>query len=76
MPPVLIRAWATLHFLPAGSPFCCGEPGCHLGLEGDRLAEIEDQLGREMGLRQPVSLDLHDRVQVDYHDGILFDRAE
>src|SRR5215203_1472398 len=56
-PPDRLRVWATLHFLPAGSPFCCGEPMCHLGLFGDRAAAVGDRVRRPMGLRQPVEVD-------------------
>lgn len=39
-PPTCLQVWVTLHFLPAGSPFCWGEPGCHLGRFGERLVEL------------------------------------
>ena len=28
VPPQQLKLRATLHFLPLGSSFCCGEPGC------------------------------------------------
>jgi hypothetical protein len=40
----------AVRFLLEGSPFCCGEPGCHLWLFGDRLAEINERLTSELGL--------------------------
>jgi hypothetical protein len=52
-----LRVWATLHFLPAGAPFCCGEAGCHLGLFGDRLAAVGDHVRRAMRLRQPLAVE-------------------
>jgi hypothetical protein len=75
-PPDLLRVWSTLHFLPAGSPFCCGEPGCHLGLFGDRLAAVGDHVCRAMGLRQPVAVEFGDRIGVRYHPGVEFRTAE
>jgi hypothetical protein len=71
-PPSHLKVWATLHFLPAGSPFCCGEPGCHLGLFGDRLAEVEDHVRREFGLQHSVEVDFGDRIAAQYHSGIRF----
>jgi hypothetical protein len=71
-PPELLRVWATLHLLPAGSPFCCGEPGCHLGLSRDRLAAMGDHVRRALRLRQPVEVDFADRVTVRYHPGVEF----
>src|SRR5438034_1158894 len=71
-PPRRLRVWATLHFLPAGSPFCCGEPGCHLGLFGERLADVEEHLGAAMGLRQPVTVEFGHRIGVVYHPGVEF----
>jgi hypothetical protein len=71
-PPERLRAWATLHFLPAGSPFCCGEPGCHLGLFGERLTAIGEHLRRTMQLQQPVAVEFDDRIRTQYHPGVDF----
>src|SRR5262245_23506690 len=71
-PPERIKVWATLHFLPAGSPFCCGEPICHLGNWGERGAEIGDRVRRAMGLRQVVTVDIGDRIAANYHAGVEF----
>jgi len=44
-----MRVWATLHFLPEGSPFCCGESGCHLGIFSmERLQEIGENVSHVM----------------------------
>jgi hypothetical protein len=67
-----LKIWATLHFLPEGSPFCCGEPGCHLGLFGNRLIAVGEQLRRALGLRQEVAVDFADRIGVNYHEGVRF----
>src|SRR5262245_50045757 len=72
-PPVRVKVWATLHFLLAGLPFCCGEPGCHLAPWGDRLVEIGDHVRRAMGLRQTVTVDFGDRIGVNYHAGVEFE---
>jgi hypothetical protein len=71
-PPSILRVWATLHFLPTGSPFCCGEPGCHLGLSGERLAEVGDHIRRAMRLRQPVAVEFAGRIGVQYYPGVEF----
>lgn len=55
--PERIRAWATLHFLPLGSPFCCCEPLCHLPLFGGRLDRLNDAIRRKMGLQQEISIE-------------------
>jgi hypothetical protein len=70
-PTEYIRVWATLHFTAEGSPFCCGEPQCHLGLFAERLAEIGDQVRRAMGLRQAVSVEFV-HIGVQYHAGVGF----
>lgn len=41
-----IRVWATLHFLPQGSPFCCCQPQGHLWLFGECLTRISDLVRR------------------------------
>jgi hypothetical protein len=71
-PPERLRVWATLHFLPEGSPFCCGEPGCHLGFSGESLREVGDRIRRAMGLRQAVAVNFGQRVGVHYHPGVAF----
>ncbi len=71
-PPERLRVWATLHFLAAGSPFCCGEPGCHLWLFGDRLAAVGDHVRRARGLRQSVVVEFGNRIGVQYHAGVEF----
>jgi hypothetical protein len=72
-PPKRLEVWATLHFLPEGSPFCCGEPGCHLGLSApDILQEIGEHLRQAMNLRQEVNVDFGDRIRVNYHRGVEF----
>ena len=68
-PPERVLVWATLHFLPAGSPFCCGEPGCHLG----NLSElVSDRVRLALGLTQPVAVEFGDRIGVNYHEGVKF----
>ena len=55
-PPERLRVWGTLHFLPLGSPFCCCEPQCHLGLFSDRLERVEETLRHRLHLQQEVPL--------------------
>jgi hypothetical protein len=72
-PPERLELSATLHFLPEGSPFCCGEPGCHLSFPAaDRMGAIEERVSRAMGLRHSVSISFGQRVGVLYHDGVAF----
>lgn len=71
-PPEHLKVWATLHFLPEGSPFCCGESGCHLGLFGERLQQVSEHVRRAMHLRQELSVDFGDRIAVYYHSGVVF----
>ena len=68
-----LRVWGTLHFLPGGSPFCCAEPGCHLGLFGDRLDRIRETLCRELELRQAVRIEFV-KVATNVHAGVEFQR--
>jgi len=75
-PPERVKVWSTLHFLPTGSPLCCGEPNCHLGVLGERLAEIGDHVRRAMGLRQAVCVDFGDRIAANYHGGVEFKTAQ
>ena len=56
-PPQRIKVWATLHFLPAGSPFCCAQPECHLPQSGNHLGRLNDALRRRLELTQPISLE-------------------
>lgn len=56
-PPARINVWGTLHFLPLGSPFCCLEPGCHLGLYTGRQERICDGVRRRLRLTQPVAIE-------------------
>ncbi len=62
-PPEKIVVWATLHFLPEGSPFCCGEPDCALGILGkpfclrEEQERVSEHVRQAMGLTQPLVLD-------------------
>jgi hypothetical protein len=70
--PTEIRAWATLHFLPAGSPFCCTEPDCHLFVDPDAPHPVGDALRQRLRLRQAIDFEfaaLHSVV----HPGVLAD---
>ena len=70
-PPERIRAWATLHFTAEGSPFCCGEPQCHLGLFGERLVKVEEHVRHAMQLRQTMVVEFGD-ILAQYHAGVAF----
>lgn len=71
-PPDRLRVRATLHFTGDGSPFCCGEPECHLWPFEERLQAIEDRVRRAMGLRQRIEVDLV-AIAAAYHDGVRFE---
>ncbi len=64
-----IRVWGTLHFLPAGSPFCCIEPDCQLGLAGSRHERVCERLQKALGITSTLELDL-DRIVPNVHDGV------
>jgi hypothetical protein len=70
-PPESLLVYARLRFLPDGSPFCCGEPTCHLGLLDEHLREISEHVRRAMGLRQSVSVDFA-AIVPEYHPGVSF----
>ena len=65
-----VRVAAILHFLPAGSPYCCTEPACHLGLSEDRLQGLGDEIRRALGLRQTVTFAFEPEISVQCHAGI------
>ncbi len=67
VPPTRVRAWADLHFLPKGSPFCCMEPSCHL----PPLDGVGDELRRRLKLSQEVSFELADVEPVLHTDVVL-----
>jgi len=63
-----IRVWATLHFLPTGSPFDSDDPDLWVyPIRGDAA----EWLRREMGLAQPITLEWA-AVTGRYHPGIEF----
>jgi hypothetical protein len=66
-----ITVWSTLHFTSEGSPFCCGEPDCHLHLFGKRLEQIGDHIRRSLQLEQEVTVDMQ-RTNAEYHQGVKF----
>lgn len=69
--PHSIRAWGTLHFNAAGSPFCCGEPMCHVDLSDERLHALGEHIRRSMGIRHPVLVEIVD-LRPSYHAGVCF----
>ena len=71
-PPDHLKVWATLHFLSAGSPFCCGEPGCHLGLFDERIEEVSATVRRVMSLQNDLLVDFGERINAKYHSGVAF----
>ena len=68
-PPERLKVWATLHFLPEGSPFCCGEPGCHLG---NCAQPVSEHVRRMMHLRQDLTVEFVPRIRANHHPGVSF----
>ncbi len=75
-PPERLKVWSTLHFLPEGSPFCCGEPGCHLGLGKERSAEVSEHVRRALHLAPGLSVDFEQCITTYYHEGVTFHDGE
>jgi hypothetical protein len=71
-PPERFKVWATLHFLPLGSPFCCVEPLCHVPLYAEYLDRVNDAIRRGMGIRQPISVEFVVDNNIT-HAGVEFD---
>ena len=66
-----VVASVLVRFLPAGAPFCCGEPACYSNVfRDDGMAELGDYLRRQMNLRQSVSVEI--KLDVEYYEGIKF----
>lgn len=70
--PKHLKVWATLHFLPLGSPFCCCEPMCHALLHGAHLQRVNEELRRSMGILQTVSAEFALQINTT-HAGVEFD---
>lgn len=68
-PPSHIVAAVLVRFLPAGAPFCCGEPGCYSRVFIE-TEELGDYLRRRMNFRHSVRIELN--CTVEYFDGIEF----
>jgi hypothetical protein len=64
-----IQVWATLHFLPQGSPFDSDDPDLWVWPLNDRLGEW---IGHEMGLASAVNLKWRGLKPV-IHDGVRFE---
>ena len=72
-PPNLLRVWYTLHFFDKGSPYCCGEPGCQLGIGwSDARTQVALFVGRSMNLRHPVDVEFVGAATV-YHPGATWE---
>ena len=55
-PPERIEAWATLHFLESGSPYCCVEPRCHLPLP-EAIPAVAESVRCALRLRSTVEIE-------------------
>lgn len=54
-----IKVWSTLHFLGKDTPYCCMEPGCHLGLFCG-APTIRDVMCRKLKINPSVELEFVD----------------
>ena len=66
--PHILRIRSTLHFNHKGSPYCCGEPGCHLGVR--RWAAVTERVRLAAGVSEVHFED----VATVYHAGVTFAR--
>ena len=64
-----IRAWATVHFLPAGSPFDTDD--ADLWAHPIR-AGMAEWLGRALGVSQPINFEWAGCLGRVVHDGVGF----
>jgi len=69
-PPSRIKTWSTLHFTAKGSPFCCGEPTCHIGAGAVLMKPIFDKIRRSLNLTQEVTIKFVSTSIV--HEGVEF----
>lgn len=70
--PRCVKMWATLHFLPMGSPFCCEDPYDHLWLFQEELQNIAQIVAHRLHLRQEIDLKIV-RLDTLVHEGAIFD---
>jgi hypothetical protein len=70
-PPEQLIVWATLHFLPEGSPFCCSEPNCHVALQSgsEGRREVAGRVRRALHLRQELTRDFRS-ITANVHAGV------
>lgn len=67
-----IHIRSTLHFYQREEPYCCGEPGCHLGLHIlERCTVLVDCVTRELNLTENLQLEFAETEAV-YHSGAVF----
>lgn len=70
-PPAKLVATVLVRFLPAGAPYCCGEPSCYSNVFRDAGArELGEFMRGKMKLRQTVDVALN--ILSEYYDGIKF----
>ncbi len=70
-PPTSMQVSVLVRFLPSGSPYCCGEPGCYSSVfRTEGIEELGDYLRRKMNLKHSVTVEL--KPSVEYYDDIAF----
>jgi hypothetical protein len=70
--PTAIRAWASLHFLPEGSPFWTTEASNQLFVDPGRPHPIGEELRRRLRLRQAVEFEFA-KLHGVIHPGVVAD---
>ena len=65
-----IRVWATLHYLPSGSPFNNTDPNKTLWLFEDRLQRIQDSVSSAFGLRQTIKIEFI-AINANVHQDVI-----
>lgn len=63
---------AALHFLRDGSPFCCGQAGCHLGLMGEKLDALAAHISRDWMEGRTVEVEFCPPIATVIHGGATF----
>ena len=71
-PPERLVAWAMVRFLPAGAPFCCGEPACYSrAFREEGRVELGEFVARRMNIEHEIDVEL--KTAAEYFPDIEFE---